>query len=203
MTDPPPAFPPAPRSAQSPIHWLLLVFAITGLSLTLMSFIVDLFSGPKPPPRSQHEATTWRGKRQITVVGVVLLGCTTLAWGIVLMYYTFLADGCSSYNPSLYNIAFLLVLILVVLLALALILGCCVGLDWLLSGCLKFVVTLRDQPDFNSQEPLEEPYQKIESVKYPYSIKYGTASAAPPRDTSYYVGAIDESGMRTVGPRLS
>jgi hypothetical protein len=88
----------------------------------------------------------WRGRRQVTVVGVVLLGCVTLAWGIVLMYYTFLADDCSSNNPSLYNIALLLVLLLLVLIALALILGCCVGLDCLLSGRLKLVLQLRDQP---------------------------------------------------------
>ena len=53
------------NGAPSPIHWLMLAFAIGGTVVVITSFISDMFTGPKPPPRSYYEATLWRGKRQV------------------------------------------------------------------------------------------------------------------------------------------
>jgi len=144
--------------APSPIHWLLLVFVVAGLTLTLLSFIFDLFSGPKPPPRSHYEAAMWRGRRQAKVISVVVLCLLLLGWAILLAYFTANSDACNESTPRLYNISLLLCLLMAVLLLLFLFLGCCVLLDCCISGRMKFVLLMRDQPEFKYEGPDEEQF---------------------------------------------
>jgi len=145
--------------APSPIHWLLLIFVISGLALTILGFVFDLFSGPAPPPRSHYEAAMWRGRRQAKVISITVLIILFVAWGILLAYFTFDDAQCNANIPRLYNIALLLVLLLAVLVCLGLFLGCCVLLDCCISGRMKFVLLLRDQPEFKYEAPDEEQFK--------------------------------------------
>jgi len=139
--------------APSPIHWLLLVFVIIGLVLTLFGFIVDLFSVPQPPPRSHYEVAMWRGRLQAKAVSFAILAILFVVWGIMLCYFTFAGDDCNRSTPRLYNIALLLCLLLAVLVGLSMFLGCCVLLDCCISGRMKFILLLRDPPEHFTNEP--------------------------------------------------
>ena len=139
--------------APSPIHWLLLLFVITGLVLTLFGFIVDLFSVPQPPPRSHYEVAMWRGRMQAKAVSFAILAILFVVWGIMLCYFTFAGDDCNRSTPRLYNIALLLCLLLAVLVGLSMFLGCCVLLDCCISGRMKFILLLRDPPENFTNEP--------------------------------------------------
>ena len=197
------------NGAPSPIHWLMLLFAVTGITLTLFSFLSDMFTGPKPPPRSYYEATLWRGKRQLKVIGYVLLLMIFLGWGILLIYYTFTDDGCAAQAgdrplQSLYNVAYLLVLLLIVIFGLISVLGCCVCLDCFISGRVRLILLLA-----NPEPPLPPPPEQYSSG--------GTGEGderlvpgVPPRDAygggqygtnggsggAFLIGGVDEPGTR-------
>jgi len=189
--------------APSPIHWLLLIFAVTGTTVVIFSFISDMFSGPKPPPRSYYEATLWRGKRQLKVIGYVVLLCLFLGWGFLLTYYTFTDDGCANQGGdrrllSLYNVAMLLVLLLLVVFFLVVTLGCCVLLDCFLSGRVRMVLLLRDP-----EPPLPPPPEQYSNGDNDERLVPGV----PPRDgtvgqygttssSAFLVGACEDGGSR-------
>lgn len=145
--------------APSPIHWLLLLFSVAGLVLTILSFLHDMFAGPTPPPRSHYEAALWRGRRQVTVIGVSLLLMCLLGWGIALGYFTLLSDECARHDPSLYNIALLLVTLLGLIAVLALLLGCCIVLDCFISGRVRLLLLLS-----NPQAPPPPPAEQYTST---------------------------------------
>ena len=165
------------NGAPSPIHWLLLIFAITGIIIVLIMFIHDMFTGPRPPPRSYYEAALWRGRRQVRVIGVVLLLLLFIGWGtlatlflqpmrnaidahayqhpkphplclagVCLLYFVFLGDDCSTSDPSLYNVALLLVFLLLLILGMIAFLACCVCLDCLISGRVRLLLLLNPTP---------------------------------------------------------
>jgi len=189
--------------APSPIHWLLLIFAVAGTTIVVFSFISDMFSGPKPPPRSYYEATLWRGRRQLKVIGYVVLLCIFLGWGFLLTYYTFTDDGCANQGgdrtlQSLYNVAMLLVLLLLVVFFLVLTLGCCVLLDCFLSGRVRMVLLLRDP-----EPPLPPPPAQYSTGDNDERLvpgvppRDGTAGPYGPASSSaFLVGAIEDGGSR-------
>ena len=198
---------PVPSNAQ-------LVFAVAGFTLTCLQFLMDLFTGPKPPPRSHYEAALWRGKRQVKVVGLVFLGFIFVGWGSALAYFTFLADDCSTSNMALYNLAFLLVLLLFVLVGIVVVLGCCVGLDCCISGRVKFMVLLREQPEFMPEAPHPEQFV-VEQAADSSALMPGVPNRRPPTaygsgggmrhpsaDDPFYVGAVDESNARLCSGEL-
>lgn len=171
------------NGAPSPIHWLLLTFAVAGTVIVLISFFGDMFSGPKPPPRSFYEATLWRGKRQVKVISYVLLLMIFIGWGISLTYYAFANDGCSTQGTdpsltSLYNVAYLLVLLFVVIVGLIAVLGCCVILDCFISGRVRLVMLL-GQPE-PSLPPPPEQYANA------HTGDERLVPGVPPRDMSQY-----------------
>ena len=45
-----------PAGGPSPLHWLILVFAIVGIVMTLAYFLFEVFTPPPAPPRSALEA---------------------------------------------------------------------------------------------------------------------------------------------------
>ena len=143
------------RGAPSPVHWLLLVFSIFGGLVVLLSFLHDVFTGPKPPPRSYYEAALWRGRRQVKVVSAVVLGVLFVGWGILISYFTFLGDDCSQSDPSLYNISLLLVLVFCCFLGLVVFLGVCVCLDCLMSGRARFILLISDPKQPAAPDPSE------------------------------------------------
>lgn len=181
------------HGAPTPIHWLLLIFTITGMFIVICSFLIDMFTGPKPPPRSFYEATLWRGRRQLKVIGYVLLLLLFLAWGIALIYFTFNDDGCASQGGgaggggggglyggglnSLYNIACLLVLLLVVTFGLISFLGCCVLLDCFLSGRVRFILLLQA-----GQPPMPPPPEQYGSADLIAQGDERLVPGVPPRD---------------------
>ena len=86
---------------------------------------------------------------QVKVVGITLLLMICLGWGLLLTYYTFTDDGCATQGgdrplQSLYNVAYLLVLLLCVIFGLIAVLGCCVCLDCFISGRVRMVMLLSD-----------------------------------------------------------
>lgn len=189
--------------APTPIHWLLLLFAITGACLTVVSFVSDLFTGPKPPPRSYYEAALWRGRRQVKVIGCLILLAACLGWGLALVYFTLHDNGCATQGSdrplqSLYNVAYLLVLLMLVVFGLVLVLGCCVCCDCFLSGRVKMVLLLSDA---KYEPPAAEQYHTggigdgaetlVPGVPARQQrSQYGTA------DESFFVGAVEESQSR-------
>jgi hypothetical protein len=190
--------------APSPVHWLLLLFACAGVILTLLMFLIDLFSGPKAPPRSYYEATLWRGKRQLKVAFVLLLALLAVGWGIALAYFVLSDTECSEQDSSssTYKVAALLVFLLALLLFLILFLGCCVVLDFLISGRAKVVLLMKDsnpfpvQPNADDFEegPEADPTLQPGVDNYPeprMSTKYGTGD-----DSTFYVGAINDAPSR-------
>jgi len=188
----------------TPIHWLMLLFTVTGIVLVVASFFIDMFSGPKPPPRSYYEATLWRGRRQVKVLGIVLLLMMFLGWGILLIYYTFTDDGCATQGgdrplASLYNVAYLLVLLLLVIFGLIAVLGCCVVLDAFISGRVRMVMLLREP-----EQPMPPPPQQYASSD---AADERLVPGVPPRDGTYgttggssgggfMFGAVAEPGSR-------
>jgi hypothetical protein len=162
--------------APSPIHWLLLVFVITGLVLTLFGFIVDLFSVPQPPPRSHYEVAMWRGRLQAKAVSFAILAILFVVWGIMLCYFTFAGDDCNRSTPRLYNIALLLCLLLAVLVGLSMFLGCCVLLDCCISGRMKFILLLRDPPEHFTNEPPHEHAEQLHVPVYDSTLIPGNPS---------------------------
>jgi len=189
------------HGAPSPIHWLLLLFGAAGVAVVSLTFIHDIFSGPKPPPRSYYEAALWRGRRQVKVVGVVLLFMAFVGWGIALCYYTFVGDDCVKQDRQLYNIALLLVLLLCVLVAIVLVLGCCVCLDCIISGRLRLILLLTNpsppQPPPAGQYAAANaaagderlvPGVPLRDPTGPSGGSYGTGG--------YFVGVADDAGTR-------
>ena len=57
----------------SPLHVLVVLFALVGFVTVLAVFIYDVVAPPSPPPRSEHEAAWWRGCRQTRVGAYGLL----------------------------------------------------------------------------------------------------------------------------------
>lgn len=135
--------------APSPIHWLLLLFSAAGVVIIVLSFLHDIFNGPEPPPRSYFEAELWRGRRQIKVLGGILILMAFIGWGFALVYFTFLGDECSQSDPSLYNVALLLVLLLIICTFLVIFLGSCVCLDCCISGRVRLMLLIS-----NAQLPM-------------------------------------------------
>ena len=166
----PSACPPRGRRTRAP----------QGTFIVLFSFFSDMFSGPKPPPRSFYEATLWRGRRQVKVVFMVLLLALFVGWGILLTYFAFTDDGCASESlEALYNVAYLLVLLFIVIFGLVAILGCCVMLDCFVSGRVRLVMLLA-QPE-PSLPPPPEQYARADAEGDERLVP-----GVPPRDLSQY-----------------
>lgn len=179
-----------------------------------MTFLQDMFTGPKPPPRSYYEATLWRGKRQVKVIGYVLLFMLFVGWGLTLVYYTIFADnvnGCSTAEgdrplQSLYNVAYLLCLLLFIILFLFLFLGCCVLLDLFINGRVRLVLLLG-----NPDPPLPPPPEQYAAgsqghderlvpgvpKRDGYGGQYGTAGeAGGGYEGGFLVGSVAEPRSR-------
>jgi len=172
------------KGAPSPIHWLLLIFAVSGIVVVLLMFINDMFTGPQPPPRSYYEAALWRGRRQVRVVGVVLLLLLFIGWGATLLYFVFLGDDCSTSDPSLYNVALLIVFLILLILALIVFLGCCVCLDCLISGRVRLLLLLNPTP------PLQAPSEQFAKRSANAATDSGLTPGVPGRE----VGAAEDGG---------
>jgi len=178
--------------APSPIHWLLLLFAVAGVILVILNFLSELFSGPKPPPRSHYEATLWRGKRQLKVLFATLLAALVVGWAVTLAWFTITDEECSTSESSLYKIAMLLLLLMGALLALVAFLGCCVTLDCFLSGRAKLILQIKDKAPF--ARPSADMYDT------PPEADATLQAGVPPReptsygsaDDAYFVGAVDD-----------
>jgi len=167
-------------------------------------FLMELFSGPKPPPRSYYEATLWRGKRQLKVAFLLILVRLGVGWGIALAYFVLSDTECKDLDSSsnTYRVAALLVFLLALILILLLFLGCCVITDFLVSGRAKVVLLMKDSSPFPEQ-PMAEDYDNgpqsdptlqpgIDGYPEPrMSTKYGTGD-----DSSFYVGAVNEHPSR-------
>ena len=91
--------------------------------------------------------------------------------------------------------------LLAALLALILLLGCCVALDCCISGRIKFVLLMRDQPEFEAQPPPQEQYATVESL-VPGAPARASAVTSYGTGDGFYVGAIDESGSRLMSERI-
>ena len=171
----------------------------------MISFFHDMFSGPKPPPRSYYEASLWRGRRQVRVLSWVALLAAFLGWGILLSYYTFTDDGCAAQGgdrplQSLYNVAYLLVLLLCVIFGLIAVLGCCVVLDCFVSGRVRFVMLLS-----SPEQPLPPPPEQFatggrqdgdERLVPGVPPRDGTAKQYGTAGGAMLIGAVEESRSR-------
>ena len=179
-----------------------------GTFIVVVTFLMDMFNGPKPPPRSFYEATLWRGRRQVRVMFIVILMAIFLGWGIALTYYTFTDDGCATQGSerplqSLYNVAYLLVLLFIVLFGLIGVLGCCVCLDAFISGRIRLVMLLSD-PAPQQLPPPPEQYasggtgdgdeQLVPGVppRDGHGGQYGTSA----KGGALLIGAVEEPGTR-------
>jgi len=131
--------------APSPVHWLILLFAVSGALWTIGCFISDLFTSPLAPPRSAHEAHKWKMRRQLRVCVHVVLCVLLCTWGGLLFYFTYTQQQCASSSPSIHRLGLLLLLILVVFLCLALLLFVCVCIDCCTTGRMRLVVLLSEE----------------------------------------------------------
>ena len=187
------------RGAPSPIHWLLLLFSVSGVLVVSLSFLHDIFTGPKPPPRSYYEAAIWRGRRQVAVLGTVLLLVAFLGWGLALMYFTFLGDECSQSDPSLYNVALMLVLLLLVVLFIILFLGCCVFLDCCISGRVRLLLLIGSPNQQSAADRAPPPEQYASANSKDGELDERLIPGVPPRDGYGSRGSQGAGGGFLVG----
>jgi len=192
--------------APSPIHWLLLIFAVAGIVIVLLSFFQDIFTPPRPPPRSYYEAALWRGRRQVLIVLMIMGLACFIGWGIALAYFTLLGDECSTKVTSLYNIALLLVLLLLTVIGVGLLLGCCVLLDCCISGRVRFVVLLSNRAQTEKALPPEQ-YASTALPEADERLQPGVPERAPPGSYgttgrapsgAFLVGGIEEGPGRSL-----
>ncbi|KAL1495628.1 hypothetical protein AB1Y20_016495 [Prymnesium parvum] len=130
----------------SPVHWLILIFAVSGLVITLSIFVVDMFTSPRAPPRSAFEVHKWKMRRQMRICMNLVFFALFCVWGSLLFYFVYSQEECSSSAPSLYRLALLLLLVFFVFLGLACFLFVCVCFDCCLSGRMRLVLLLSDDP---------------------------------------------------------
>jgi len=128
----------------SPVHWLILLFAVAGLSLTLCHFISDMFTAPVAPPRSRYELHKWKMRRQLHVCKNVCFFVLLCIWGGLLFYFTHTQQRCASSSPSVHRLALLLLLIFFVVLGVVCLLLFCVSVDCCFSGRMRFVLLLSE-----------------------------------------------------------
>ena len=75
-------------------------------------------------------------------------------WGGFLFYFTYTQQQCASSSPAIYRLSLLLLLVFFVLLGLAVLLFTCVCIDCCVSGRMRLVLLLSDEPA-RSATPLE------------------------------------------------
>ena len=95
----------------SPLHVLVVLFALVGFVTVLAVFIYDVFAPPSPPPRSEHEAAWWRGCRQTRVGAYGLLLVCFLLFGCVLLWFVVHSTSCAALAPSVYRAACLVLVV--------------------------------------------------------------------------------------------
>jgi len=198
--------------APSPIHWLILVFAVVGVVGTLYLFISDLFSAPLPPPRSAYEVKKWKVKRQIRVCSYLLLFALFCVWGGFFMYFSLSMPECAESAPSLHRLSLLLLLLFLVLIGLAGIMCCCVTVDCCVSGRARLVLLLSDPQPVVRQGPRISSYGTGGAGGWVPGMPGGPGGPLPglpgmpgmlsmqavgPMGGNYYVGAVDETMPRT------
>jgi len=132
--------------APSPVHWLILLFAVAGLTFTLVKFIADMFSTPNPPPRSAYEVHKIKMKRQVRVCINLVLFSLFCVWGGFLTYFTETQSQCASSSPSIWRLALMLRFAAFCVFFLALGLAACVCVECCLSGRMRLVLLLADDP---------------------------------------------------------
>jgi len=162
----------------SPVHWLILVFAVSGVVITLFYFIHDLFSTPRAPPRSAYEVHKWKMRRQLRVCANIFLFFLFCTWGALLLYFVCSQQSCANSSPGIYRLAWLLLLVFFVFAGLAVILFFCVCIDCCISGRLRFVLLLTNGPNRDASSG--------ESSTYGSSKPANTCSA----------GAVDKPAQR-------
>ena len=161
----------------SPVHWLILMFAVAGATITLTYFISDMFTSPRAPPRSAYEVHKWKMRRQLRIcLNLVLFGCFC-GWGATLFYFTYTQQQCAASAPSIYRLSLLLLLVFWVLIGLAVVLFTCVCIDCCISGRMRLVLLLSDEPT--------------------------RVGPTPGQDGGYYVGATKETAPRTAASNPS
>jgi len=140
----------------SPLHWMILVFAITGIVLTLAYFLFEIFTPPPAPPRSQLEAEAARIRRRGRMFGYACLLISFVIFGFVLLYFTLTSTWCPHGAPAVFRLAWLILLIWLALLLLLLCLCCFVCCDCCLTGRMRFIVVFTDRSAEGYKEAPEE-----------------------------------------------
>lgn len=134
----------------SPVHWLILLFAVSGLIVTLGKFVADMFTYPTPPPRSAYEVHVIKMRRQLRVCLNLLLFAVFCVWGGFLFYFTESQSECASSSPSIWRLALLLRLVFIVIVVGAFGLFTCVCIECCMSGRMRLVMLLSDDPAYGS-----------------------------------------------------
>ena len=120
-----------------------------------------------------------------------------------LLYFVFLGDDCSTSDPSLYNVALLLVFLLLLILGMIVFLACCVCLDCLISGRVRFLLLLNPTP------PLPPPPEGFgKSGPLDPTTDPGLVPGVPPRDLAQdsaggYGSSYGSDGVTLVGAEVS
>jgi len=186
-------------ASPSPVHWLILLFAVFGIVITLFYFITDLFSTPRAPPRSAYEVHKWKMRRQLRICANILLFALFCAWGGALFYFVYTQQSCSNSSPSIFRLALLLLLIFFVFAGLAAFLFLCVCIDCCVSGRMRLVLLLSDGPNRVSSTNVPNDSAAHGGPGYPGGPgsqgghnSYGSSKPA----NKFFVGAVDEPAPR-------
>jgi len=181
--------------APSPVHWLILIFAVSGFLITIAHFVSDMFTSPRAPPRSEYEVHKWKIYRQMRIcinLFVFALFCT---WGSLLFYFTYTQQQCASSSPSIHRVALLLLLVFFVIVALALLLAACVCIDCCVSGRMRLVLLLSDESTISAPD---REVQRKTMAGYDNPTHFGSDVPQPSRATTLFTktGTVNKYGLQ-------
>jgi len=177
----------------SPVHWLILMFAVTGLLITLYKFIADMFTYPPPPPRSAYDVQKAKMRRQVRVCFNLILFLIFCTWGGFLFYFTQSQSECAASSPSIWRLALLMRMVVVVIVGLGLSLGCCVCVECCVNGRMRLVLLISD-PVVTAHPTEAQP--AIYSNGGGRAEGMGDPLLHGGPGTKFYVGAADDNPAR-------
>jgi len=123
----------------APLGTYVLGVGALGVLLAVLDFVIDVFKDPMPPITKLEQAKANEGRRR-KLIAYGWVGLVVVVWGFLGCLWVSHAKSCAVTSPTIYRLALLLSFLYVVVGGLAALAAVGIGIDFCLSGKLRFIV---------------------------------------------------------------
>ena len=120
-------------------HLFVGVVGISGLLLTVIDFLSDVFKDPMPPMTKLEQGQA-QASRRLRMKAIAYILAATLVWGVLGLLWLDRSASCAHTAAPIYRLAVLINVCYVALCSLVGILLLILGLDFCCSGRLRMVI---------------------------------------------------------------